>query len=85
MLLFGAFLIWCVAHFLFGITTDPYLCAWIALVMFFIFEYLDPWETIQRGDEVIVFYPSVASFDNADQNLIISVHGSIFHPKATTR
>ena len=72
--------------YLLGFHTDAYLCLWLTLVVLYLTQYVElfPWETIQRVGEVITFFPCIASFDQ-NKSLVVSVHGCIYHPKATTR
>ncbi len=45
---------------------------------------LDPWETKQRRDEVITFFPTIARLVNRGEAIAVTVHGWLYHPKRDT-
>ncbi|ELR20531.1 uncharacterized protein ACA1_052190 [Acanthamoeba castellanii str. Neff] len=63
---------------------DIYFCWYAALVMLYWVEYIDPWETKQRRDEVITFFPTIARLVNRGEAIAVTVHGWLYHPKRDT-
>lgn len=45
----------------------------------------DPWETKQRKDEVIVFFPTIARQLEGGSKVAVSIHGWLYHPKRDTK
>jgi hypothetical protein len=44
----------------------------------------DPWETKQRRDEVITFFPTIARLVDGGASIAVTVHGWLYHPKRDT-